>query len=124
MGMKDRVSEGEDFIVEQLSRVGGSEPIEALKVDGTTGQVKVALAPVDDDDVARLADIGYGPTGPRGATGPTGNDGAAGATGPTGPDAYSPGATGSWGGTAPSTISDALDRIAAAVVAGVTGPIS
>jgi hypothetical protein len=65
-----------------------------------------------------------GSTGPSGAVGATGPSGDVGSTGPTGPDAYAPSTSGDWAGTAPATMSSALDRIAAAISAGLTGPIA
>ena len=74
---------------------------------------------------------GLGATGPTGAVGPTGPQGIQGIAGPQGPtgtpgsaSAYSAGNTGDWSGSAPITIAAALDRIAAAIAAGTTGPIA
>ena len=58
-----------------------------------------------------------GPTGRTGATGSTGSTGSTGPTGPTGPTTYTPAVSGNWTGTAPTTISSALDRLAAGLVA-------
>ena len=66
---------------------------------------------------------GTGATGLTGDTGATGLTGMTGATGMTGPDAYTPGNTGNWDPPAPTTFSGAIDRLATAVVAGLTGPI-
>lgn len=67
-----------------------------------------------------------GPTGPSGATGPTGPTGvgATGATGPTGPTGYTPGNGAHWVNADPTTLAGAIDRLAAAVNAGATGPIA
>ena len=69
-----------------------------------------------------------GPGGPQGATGingVTGLQGVPGVTGVTGPMNYTPGTTGSWTGGSPTSFANALDRIAAAITAGVaTGPIA
>lgn len=60
-----------------------------------------------------------GPTGPQGPTGPTGAQGATGATGAAGSaTAYTPAVSADWADPDPTTIAEALDRIAAAV-----GPI-
>lgn len=40
--MKERISEGNDFIIERESREFGTRPVEAFKVDGRTGAVTVA----------------------------------------------------------------------------------
>lgn len=73
----------------------------------------------------RLLVSGVGTTGP---TGPTGADstvaGPTGPTGPTGPDAYTTSSASFWQTSSPTTFTDAVDRIAAAVVAGTTGPIA
>ena len=63
-----------------------------------------------------------GTTGPTGCTGDTGNTGPTGPTGDTGPTGpipsdYTPTTAGDWTGTAPITIQEALDRLAAALVA-------
>lgn len=68
-------------------------------------------------------------TGATGYTGPTGYTGVTGYTGPTGPTgytgnsdatgSYTPAVTGDWTGVDPTTVGDALDRIAAAL-----GPIA
>jgi hypothetical protein len=65
-----------------------------------------------------------GAVGPTGPTGPTGVTGATGATGATGPTGYTPGNGAHWTNPDPTTIAGALDRIAAAVNAGATGPIA
>ena len=65
---------------------------------------------------------GLGATGPTGAVGPTGPQGPTGTPGSA--SAYSAGNTGDWSGSAPITIAAALDRIAAAIAAGTTGPIA
>jgi hypothetical protein len=39
-------------------------------------------------------------------------------------DLYAPGATGDWGLPTPTTVTDALDRLASAVRSGETGPIA
>lgn len=66
-----------------------------------------------------------GPTGPTGGTGPTGPTGATGATGPAGATgAYVVANDSDWADPNPTTIAEALDRLAQAVVAGETGPIA
>lgn len=76
-------------------------------------------------ELADAIDNANDQAGATGATGATGAAGAAGATGAAGDaTAYTPGATGSWDGTPPTTIAGALDRIAAAIAAGATGPIA
>ena len=42
---------------------------------------------------------------------------------PQAPDAYTPAVDGDWVDPDPTTVTEALDRIAAYVVAGATGPI-
>ena len=68
-----------------------------------------------------------GGTGETGVTGPAGGPaGSTGETGITGPAeaVYAPGATLNWESPAPTTFTDALDRLAArALTAGATGPI-
>jgi hypothetical protein len=56
-----------------------------------------------------------GETGPIGETGPTGYTGPTGETGPTGPmiSNYTPGVEANWTGPPPTTIQEALDRLAA-----------
>lgn len=46
MSSKERISEGEDFVIERVSRAFGATPEEAFKVDGRTGAVTVAGQPV------------------------------------------------------------------------------
>lgn len=71
---------------------------------------------------------GAGVTGGTGATGLTGADGLTGETGmtgpegPEGPDAYTPGQPLDWQDPDPTTITEALDRLAAAF--GETGPVA
>jgi hypothetical protein len=62
---------------------------------------------------------GAGGGGPTGYTGNTGDTGPTGNTGPTGPipSDYTPTTAGDWTGTAPTTIQQALDRLAAGLVA-------
>ena len=61
-----------------------------------------------------------GPTGPTGELGPTGTDGAVGPTGPT--PTYTPLTPAVWAGS-PTTIQDAVDRIAALLFAQTGVPI-
>jgi hypothetical protein len=68
----------------------------------------------------KVANISYGLFG-QGPTGITGTTGGTGPTGPTGPNissdiTYTPTTITDWTGTAPTTVSAALDRIAAALV--------
>lgn len=65
-----------------------------------------------------------GPQGPLGVTGATGlgDTGPIGNTGATGPDSYTAGTAGDWT-TLPSTMTEALDRVAAMISSGMTGPI-
>ena len=65
-----------------------------------------------------------GSTGSAGSPGAAGSAGAVGATGATGPDAYAPANDLDWVDPNPTTVSGALDRIAAAIAAGLTGPIA
>ncbi len=85
-----------------------------------------------DADITAATESGGGGGG-TGAAGATGADGATGAVGATGPDgatgadgssAYAAGDGADWFGEAPTTIGAALDRIAAAVAGGLTGPIA
>lgn len=46
MSMKDRISEGEGFEVEQVSRRTGAKVISAFKIDGKTGAVTTNKKPV------------------------------------------------------------------------------
>jgi hypothetical protein len=69
----------------------------------------------------RVANISYGLYG-AGPTGPTGYTGTTGTTGPTGPNtavdiAYTPSTSEDWAGSAPTTVYEALNRIAAALTA-------
>lgn len=41
MSFKERVSEGEDFVIEHVSRKFGSRPTEVFKIDGITGVVTI-----------------------------------------------------------------------------------
>lgn len=64
-----------------------------------------------------------GATGPTGELGPTGTDGTVGPTGPTGPTpTYTPLTPAAWDGS-PTTIQDAIDRIAALLFAQTGVPI-
>lgn len=51
--------------------------------------------------------------GETGATGATGATGVTGPQGPAGPDTFSPATSSHWAGTPPSTMTDAIDRLAA-----------
>ncbi len=98
---------------------------------GETGETGVTGA--TDGGTGATGETGVtGLTGAAGATGETGSTGltgagetgATGATGATGDRSYTPGLTGNWEVIAPSTIEEALDRLAArAVSGGATGPV-
>lgn len=68
--------------------------------------------------------LASGAQGPSGPTGPTGAGGATGPTGPTGPGTFAPGNAAHWTNPDPTTYAGAIDRIAAAMQAGTTGPIA
>lgn len=106
---------GETGIVGPTGAAGATGAVGAT--DGATGAVG-ATGIVGPTGVAGATGA-KGDTGTAGAAGATG---AAGSTGPTGPDAYTPGVTTNWNATGPSTMSAALDRLAAAVK-GQTGII-
>ena len=63
-----------------------------------------------------------GSTGTTGETGFTGTTGSTGSTGPPGPDSYTPSSSSDWA-SPPTTFSEALDRIAAALAASLGNPI-
>lgn len=67
---------------------------------------------------------GTGAAGTNGFTGATGSTGGTGGTGATGPDVYTATTPANWSGAAPVTTQEAIDRLSAAVVAGLTGPIA
>jgi hypothetical protein len=74
-------------------------------------------------DTGAKGDTGtIGDTGAKGDTGTAGDTGIAGDTGPAGPDAYTPANAAHWDGV-PTTISAALDRLAAAVAGLLTTAI-
>ena len=91
---------------------------EGLRLDGrATADV---LASIMQNAVNKTQTAGID----AGVTGPTGDTGSPGATGsPGSATAFSAGATTDWATAPPVTIKAAIDRIAAAVAAGVTGPI-
>jgi collagen type VII alpha len=118
---------------------GQTGPTGSAGITGQTGNtgagVTGATGPTGDMGVTgatgatgSTGDAGAtGPTGDAGvtgATGPTGDAGVTGATGPTGPDAYTPAVGADWVDADPTTMASAIDRIAAAISAGLTGPIA
>ena len=108
MSLKERISEGENFIIEQKSRIDGTALAkEALKVDGADGIAYFSDAP-KYYNAAGVAVSCAGAAGPTGATGPTG---AA--------DPYAAAHATGWSGAAPTTLAAALDRISL-----VLGPIA
>lgn len=84
-----------------------------LGVDDSDGVSPVTI--YADATTHRLLISGVGVTGPTGPTGPTGA---------TGPDAFTTTSGSLWQNPDPTTFTAAIDRIAAAVVAGTTGPIA
>ena len=75
-------------------------------------------------EIGATGQTGIGQMGNTGSQGNTGATGETGMTGPTGPDAYTPGDGTDWLSTDPTTITQALDRLAAAVRGGETGPVA
>lgn len=86
-----------------LGAIGATGPAGATGPQGLTGDVG-----------ATGADGATGPAGIDGATGPQGDIGA---TGPVGPDSYTPATSSDWNTPVPSTISAALDQLAARIKA-------
>jgi hypothetical protein len=99
---------------------GATGPEGATGATGLTGTIGAT------GETGAAGDIGAtgatGPAGPAGADstvpGATGPEGATGATGPqgaTGPDSYVPSTPADWNGTPPTTMTEAIDRLAALV---------
>ena len=129
----DSVSQVLDYIVTSNTDVGSFRRIGVSFVSQQGGDFFNG----EDAAVIVLRQGPDGPTGPQGVTGetgvtgpvgpagaPTGETGATGETGPTGPDAYTPGDALDWQDPDPTTITEALDRLAAAVRGGETGPVA
>jgi len=96
--------------------IGMTGPTGQTGMTGDTGATGLT------GDTGATGDTGItGATGSTGATGPTGQTGS---TGATGPDSYTPTNGADWTNPDPTTLSGAIDRLAAAVVAGLTGPIA
>lgn len=108
---------------------GGSTDTLSFAAGETKSGPFVSVADSDIDFVAGNGEVPVVPGGAVGASGPTGPTGvgatgATGPTGPTGPTGYTPGTGAHWADADPTTIAGALDRLAAAVNAGATGPIA
>ena len=84
------------------------------------------LATAIDAGVLSIGNTGAtGAAGVTGATGAAGAAGATGSTGATGPTTWTAGGPAAqWATSVPTTIKSALDRIAVAIAAGLTGPIA
>lgn len=63
MSFKERVSEGEDFVIEHVSREYGSRPTEAFKISGRTGAVTVGGQPVATSSASYFFGIADGLSG-------------------------------------------------------------
>ena len=84
MSIKERISEGEDFVVEQKSRDYTSPTaVDALRISGTDGVARFNVAPHFYTAAGAEITIGNDAAGPTGPTGVTGSSvtGPAGVTG-------------------------------------------